>query len=73
MGLEVIRAIRREHPPRKNYRGVRGGAYVGLETLKTAKAFGAIEAIATHLRPPADGPYRRIAGSVTSVAATMRM
>jgi CheY-like chemotaxis protein len=45
-GLEVIREMRRENPRVKIIALSGGGTYVGLETLETAKDFGAVETLA---------------------------
>ncbi|HJU05036.1 MAG TPA: response regulator [Nitrospiraceae bacterium] len=45
-GLEVIRQMKRENPLVKIIALTGGGTYLGLETLQTAKDFGAIEAMA---------------------------
>jgi DNA-binding NtrC family response regulator len=48
-GLEVIRQMSRENPLVKLIALTGGGAYLGLETLATAKDFGAIETMAKPL------------------------
>jgi two-component system chemotaxis response regulator CheY len=45
-GLEVIRQMRRENPRAKIVALTGGGSYLGLETLETAKDFGAVETLA---------------------------
>jgi DNA-binding NtrC family response regulator len=45
-GLEVIRQMRRERPQVKIIALSGGGVYLGLETLVTAKDFGAVETMA---------------------------
>ena len=48
-GLEVIREMHRESPAVKIIAVSGGGAYVGLETLETAKDFGAVETLSKPL------------------------
>jgi CheY-like chemotaxis protein len=45
-GLEVIRQMRRENPLVKIIALTGGGSYLGLETLETAKDFGAVGTMA---------------------------